>query len=228
MRSIAALSCRSSTPALAWRGKIRITDRSGASAEVDLRYAVTIDDVIAKINETDGVSVTAVADGDAIRLIDDTGATTNNLRVAEVNGGTTAASLGLANINVAASEATGSDVLSLHSGTLAGRLRDGSGLSLREGVADLTVTFRDGSSPLSIDFNELAAQDTRDTVTLGDVLDAINAADPARLTAEISADGDRIVLTDLTSDTGGTFSIASANGGTLAEELGIAARRRRR
>jgi flagellar hook-associated protein 2 len=86
----------------------------------------------------------------------------------------------------------------------------------------LTVTFQDGSSPLSINFNDLAAFDKRDTVTLGNVIDKINAADATRLKAEISADGDRIVLTDLTSDTGGTFSVASASGGTLAEELGIA------
>ena len=65
------------------------------SAEIDLRYAVTIDDVIKKINETDGVSVTAVADGDALRIVDDTGSTTSNLRIAEVNSGTTAAGLGL-------------------------------------------------------------------------------------------------------------------------------------
>jgi flagellar hook-associated protein 2 len=204
------------------RGKIRITDRSGAAAEIDLRYAVKIDDVIAKINEADGVQVTAVADGDAIRLVDDTGSSNNNLRVAEVNGGTTAAGLGLAGIDVAADEATGSDVLSLHRGIRASQLRDGSGLSLRQGVADLTVTFRDGSSPLSIDFNDLAASDKRDTATLGDILDRLNAADPTRLSAAISADGDRIVVTDLTSDTGGTFGVASANGGSLAEELGIA------
>ncbi len=63
----------------------------------------------------------------------------------------------------------------------------------------------------------------RDTATLGDLLDTINAADPARLKASISADGDHIELVDLTADTGGTFSVASAFGGSVAEELGLTA-----
>ncbi|MCA9270894.1 MAG: hypothetical protein KDA41_20580, partial [Planctomycetales bacterium] len=83
------------------RGKIRITDRSGDSADIDLRYALNIDDVLEAINTSEKINVTAVAEGDAIRLVDNTGATTANLSVAEVSGGSTAADLGLAGINVA-------------------------------------------------------------------------------------------------------------------------------
>src|SRR5262249_27396524 len=57
------------------RGKIRITDRSGASAEIDLRYARSIDDVLSAINNNHDINVTAVAQGDSIRLIDKTGQT---------------------------------------------------------------------------------------------------------------------------------------------------------
>src|SRR5205814_2182585 len=49
------------------RGKIRVTDRSGASAEIDLRYARTIDDVLAAVNDNHEINVSAVALGDHIR-----------------------------------------------------------------------------------------------------------------------------------------------------------------
>ena len=44
-------------------GKIRITDRSGASAVVDLRYAHDVDDVLDAINHADGISVRARPSG---------------------------------------------------------------------------------------------------------------------------------------------------------------------
>ncbi|HZN35319.1 MAG TPA: flagellar filament capping protein FliD, partial [Pirellulaceae bacterium] len=56
--------------------------------------------------------------------------------------------------------------------------------------------------------------------TLGNLLDRINAADPAKLAARISADGKRIELEDLTAG-GGAFAVTSPVGGSLAEELGL-------
>jgi len=200
------------------RGKIRITDRRGDSAVVDLRFARTVDDVLEAINAADGIDVTAVASGDSFRLIDNTGQTLSNLIVSEVSGGTTAADLGLAGINVAASEATGTDVLRLFSGLSLGRLNDGNGVNFSGALSDLEVTFRDGSANLLVDFLAVAGQPER---TLGDVLNTLNTADPARLKAELSAGGDQIVLTDLTADSGGTFSVSSVSGGTTAEDLGL-------
>ncbi len=133
------------------RGKIRITDRSGSSEVIDLRYAQTVDDVLLAINSADDISVTAVADGDHFRLIDTTGQTAANLRVQEVSGGNTAADLGLATINVAADEAFGQDLLSLYDDLELDRLNDGRGIRLSQGVADLEVTLRDGTV-LEVDF----------------------------------------------------------------------------
>jgi flagellar hook-associated protein 2 len=317
------------------RGKIRITDRSGASAVIDLRYAQTIDDVIQAINSNETINVSASTNGDRLVLTDNIGQTTSNLRVQEVSGGHTAADLGLASIDAAANSASGNDVLSLYNGLSLSSLNDGNGVNFNEGLADLHVTFRDGSSPLDIDFhrlaqaankasgttdaasgingdlkftavqtggdydgvtvqfvdngdvtqgNETVAYDsntktltididqgatTADNViaavannptvsalftaargtggdgsglvsltdtattsggaaaaagsesTLGDIINTINAAAPTRLKAQLSASGDRIELVDLTAG-GGTFSVASANGGTTAEDLGIA------
>jgi flagellar hook-associated protein 2 len=195
------------------RGKIRITDRSGASAVVDLRFAATVGDVIAAINSNETINVTASTRGDSFHLVDYSGGS-GQLRVQEVEGGSTAADLGLL-LSVAADEAAGQDVFQLYDGLELATLNDGNGVSLRAELADLTVTFRNGSSPLSIDLGEIS--------TVGELLDALGAADPARLSASISADGDRIELTDLTADTGGTFSVASAHGGSVAEELGLTA-----
>ncbi len=133
------------------RGKIRVTDRSGASAEIDLRYARTIDDVLAAINDNPDIDVSAAAVGDRIRLIDGTGQTAANLRVQEVGGGTTAASLGLSGINVAASQADGADVLRLYAGLGLNQLNDRNGVVFDEALSDLTVQFRDGTTR-SVDF----------------------------------------------------------------------------
>lgn len=199
------------------RGKIRITDRNGEAATIDLRYAQTIEDVVAAINATDTIEVTASIQGDRLKLTDRSGGS-SNLRVQEVSGGSTAADLGLGGINVAADSALGADVVKLHADLALSQLNDGNGLSIRTGVSDLNVTFRDGTS-LEVDFNRVTPPRTEKT--LGELITTINEADPTRLHAEISADGDRIVLTDLTSNTGGTFAVTSTAGGTLAEDLGL-------
>ncbi|MEX2175117.1 MAG: flagellar filament capping protein FliD [Pirellulaceae bacterium] len=199
------------------RGKIKITDRSGATGVIDLRFAQTIDDVLAAINASDEIEVEAVAAGNQLRLTDSTGGA-GNLRVQEVSGGTTAADLGLAGIDVAADQATGQDIVSLFNGLELDRLNDGSGLGLRSELADLEITFRDNSAALQIDLNPAGEPEPR---TLGEIVDRLNAADPARLQAAISGDGQRLVLTDLTADGGGTFAASNPMTGGVAEELGL-------
>src|SRR5438128_2332796 len=48
------------------RGQFRITDRSGANAVIDVSNAVTVDDVISKINTSLGVTVRASVQGDKL------------------------------------------------------------------------------------------------------------------------------------------------------------------
>src|SRR5690606_18472803 len=87
---------------------------------------------------------------------------------------------------------------------------DGTGL-----VLDTDTTITSGgalAAPLAAT-NEL---------TLGEVLSVLNAADPTRLRAEIGPDGDRILLTDLTADNGGTFEVVALNGSQAAADLGFA------
>src|SRR6476620_4124378 len=51
-------------------GKIRITDRSGATAVIDLSYARTVDDVLNAISSDTSINVSAVAVGDSFKLVD--------------------------------------------------------------------------------------------------------------------------------------------------------------
>jgi flagellar hook-associated protein 2 len=191
------------------RGSIRITDRNGDKALIDLSTAQSVDDVIKAINNNTSINVTATAEGDHFKLTDNTGGT-GNLIVQDVAGGTTAVGLGLAGINVAASTADGTDVFALHVGTKLTALNDGNGVQLRSGN-DLAVTLADEST-LDIDLGT--------ATTLGDVITAINAADPLKLSAQISADGNRIEVTDLTAGAG-TFAVANVGVGTAATDLGL-------
>ena len=135
-------------------GSIQITDRSGATATIDLSQARTVDDVINDINSNTSIHVTASAVGNSFQLTDDTGKTASNLQVSEVGGGTTAASLGLANINVAANQATGSTVLSLFNDLPLSALNQGVGVQFDNALPDLQVNFQDGTST-TVDFNQL-------------------------------------------------------------------------
>ena len=191
------------------RGSIRITDRNGDKALIDLSTAQSVDDVIKAINNNTSINVTATAEGDHFKLTDNTGGT-GNLIVQDVAGGTTAVGLGLAGINVAASTADGTDVFALHVGAKLTALNDGNGVQLRSGN-DLAVTLADEST-LEIDLGT--------ATTLGDVITAINAADPLKLSAQISADGNRIEVTDLTAGAG-TFAVANVGVGTAATDLGL-------
>lgn len=143
------------------RGKFRITDRSGASAEIDLSLARDVNDVLKAINENTTLSVRAEVQGDRLRIVDLTGQTASNLIVADIGGGTTAASLGLSGINVAANSADGQDIVRLFDELSLDRLNDDNGLKLDKVLADLQVTFRDGSDPLSIDFNRVGQPGTK-------------------------------------------------------------------
>ena len=191
------------------RGTIRITDRAGNTADIDLRLARTVDDVLNAINNNTTASVSVATVGDTFVLTDTSGGA-GNLRVQDVGGGLTALDLGLAGINVAANETTGADILSLHSATKLAALNGGTGVPLAGGN-DLTITLADATT-LNVDLGA--------ATSLGAVLTALNAANPAKLSASIAADGNRIELTDLTAG-GGAFAVTSVGTGTAAEALGL-------
>jgi flagellar hook-associated protein 2 len=203
------------------RGKIRITDRSGASAEIDLSTAQTVEDVLAAINGSSSINVAAVLSGDRIRLIDRTGQSASNLKVQEVAGGKTAASLGLAGINVAADTVDGQDMLHLYDGVQLAALNDGRGIRSSTVLPDIQYTLRDGTTG-SIDLSPIitGGSTVDKETTLGQVLQRINAAAPGKLKVEISADGKRLVATDLTQGDG-AFELNSLYDSSALADLGL-------
>jgi len=203
------------------RGRILITDRSGARSEIDLSTAQTLDDVLQAINESRTINVTAVAQGDHLRLIDNTGQSVSNLIVQEVDGGTTAASLGLAGINAAASAADGQDILRAYEALDLRHLNDGNGVIFQTALPDVGFTLRDGSAG-NIDFSPIipGGSEVDYEFTLGDVIERINEASPGKLQAELSPDGQRIVLRDLTTGTG-EFTVYSLYESEALQDLGL-------
>lgn len=203
------------------RGRIRITDRSGASAEIDLSSAQSLSDVLEAINSAAGIRVTAEVHGDALRLVDRTGQNASNLRVEEVGTGTTAAALGLDGINTPSPVADGRDIVRLYRGLSLDALNDGTGVAVHPSLPDIQYTLRDGTTG-QIDLSPIvpgSSQVLREA-TLGEVLDRINAAAPDKLRVDIAPDGDRLVITDLTSGSG-TFSLEPLYGSSALKDLGL-------
>lgn len=199
-------------------GQLRITDKSGESSVIDLRFATTVDDVLDAINSDATINVAATIEGDSFKLTDNTGQS-GTLSVVEIGSGKTAADLGLAGINAsgATTSATGDDVYALHKTTRLSQLNDGNGVYFTDDAAevdDLVFTFADESGPLGLDLSGAA--------TLGDVVDAINNSEElaGKITAAIAADGNRLELTDLTSGAG-TFSVSNGVLGSAADDLGL-------
>jgi flagellar hook-associated protein 2 len=198
-------------------GEIRITDKAGEDAVIDLRFATNIDDVLTAINSNTDINVTATVEGDQIRLTDNTGQG-GTLSVQEVNNGNTAVDLGLLGISAAGATTTGlgSDIFALHSGTRLSTLNDGNGVyftNSTSAVDDLVFTLRDGSE---------VGLDLSGSETLGDIVDKINDSEDldGDVTAAIAADGYRLILTDNTAGAG-TFSVANGVLGTAADDLGL-------
>lgn len=192
-------------------GKIKITDRSGTSAVIDLTGVRTIDDVLDAINNNSTADVTASVDGGKIVLTDNTGQTTVNLRVQEVSSGKTAASLGLSGINTAMNSASGSDIVYLAGNLNLNTLNDGIGVETNGSAADITYTLSNG------DTGEIMLSGAK---TLGNVIDKIHAASNY-LTASIGSDGKHLILTDSSGGTTSTFAVNAANGSKALADLGL-------
>lgn len=195
------------------RGSIRVTDRSGASQSIDLRFAQTASDVVDAINSNDKLSVVASLEGDHFVLKDVSGSSTGNLTVSDLNGGTTALDLGLAGISSNSNSASGNGVVSLSPSTALRTLLDGRGIELPQSGTALKFDLQDGTS---VDFT---SQLNSDTASLGKLIDEINSAAAGKLSAKIAADGKSLELEDLTSG-GSTFAVSSPDG-TLATQLGL-------
>ena len=200
-------------------GEIRITDRSGASAVINVSDAQNINDVVQAINSAGTIGVTASTDDGHIVLTDSTGQTVSNLQVQEVDGGTTAASLGLAGIDVAANSASGKDIFTLSNNLQLSVLNDGAGIQTTgsSSLPDIQYTLHDGTSG-TINLSGLNSDST-----LGDVIQQINSQTDGKLQVSLAANGQGLVVDDTTAaaNPSGTLSISNATGSTAASDLGL-------
>jgi flagellar hook-associated protein 2 len=192
------------------RGLFRITDRSGKSAVIDVTSAVTINDVLKKINTALDVSVRAAATGDEITLTDISGATTSNFSIQDLGDGHAAADLGIVS-DVAASTITGTDVNSLGPQTLLENINDGRGVRRTAVGVDFQVTI--GSNTVDVTLGP-------DVKSIGDVVNAINAQGGVHLTAKIVPGANGIRLTDKLTGSR-TITVTEVNGSKAASDLGI-------
>jgi flagellar hook-associated protein 2 len=192
------------------RGSIKITDRSGESATIDLSAAFDIDDVLSAINENGDISVTASTSGGRLVLTDTTGSTSSNLIVAEIGTGTTAADLGIAG-SVSADSVTGSEVHYLTGDFTLDQINDGNGIFQVEGLADLRISLQDETT-LDIDFDSI--------FNLTELVSAINDHDDNGGKVTASLTNGRLVVTDSTTGSG-TFGVSDLNGASVVEPLGL-------
>ncbi|MCP4591136.1 MAG: flagellar filament capping protein FliD [bacterium] len=121
------------------RGKIRITDRSGASADVNLTTVVTLSDVVDEINSAQGINVRARISGDALVVEDLNENATTEMSIVDVGVGRTAADLGVAQ-SVADNLITGADLVYLADSTALDALNDGNGVRNHVAGGDFRIT----------------------------------------------------------------------------------------
>ena len=192
-------------------GQVQLTDRSGASASIDLSGASTLNDVITAINGAGlGVKAAVNSAGDGIQLTDTTGSTASNLIVADVGGGTTAADL-----HIAADTASNG----VNSGDLNVRyISENTKLSTLDGGAG----FQPGKFQITDSKGKSATVNlTGSTITtIGDVIQAINTSGVG-VTASINSTGDGILLKD-TAGGDGTMQVTDQGGGSAAASLNLA------
>jgi flagellar hook-associated protein 2 len=135
------------------RGSFEIVDGEGAVATINVSDAVTLADVVEKINAAE-VNVRAEVRGDGLVLTETTG---GELRVREVDGAHVAADLGFGAGNTydPGGRIVGSAVVYLADGTPLSALNDDNGIRRAEAGGDFTI------NGITIDLSEILKSETR-------------------------------------------------------------------
>lgn len=181
-------------------GTLRL-ENAGQVHDLDLSGAGTVGDIIDLVEDLDiGIRVVISDEGDRLHFINELSG--SHMSIGEVAGGQTATQLG---------------VRSMMRSTSLSVFNDGQGVEALEGLTDLLITLHDDSS-FEVDLDGCT--------TVGDVLDAINAAataafgDPPPLVAGLAANGNGIELVDASTG-GGRLIVESVNGSIAGDQLGL-------
>ena len=191
-------------------GTIRLTDRSGDSAVIDLSDAVTLGDVARKVDES-GLDLSLSAHDDRLRLTA-TGSGAGSIVVEDITG-QAAAELGLAGTS-ATDRLDGSSIFMVTEAFTFAFLNDGNEpLTLVDGAGnpDLLITATDGST------FEVVLDEAE---TLADVVAAINTADDNLGSVTAAVVNGRLELTD-TAGGGGTVSADDVGNSRVVRSLGL-------
>ena len=186
-------------------GSFSITDRAGASGTVTITSSMTLANVITAIgNVSSNLTASINSSGNGITIRDTSSVITNSLTVSEVDGGTTALSLGI--VGTKDGNIEGMDLnAALSTSTLISELNGGDGLTL----GDINVINGAASSAVSLS----------SATTIAEVINLINAAASGTVTASIDSAGTSL---QVVSNNSSTIAVVNNVGtDTTAEELGI-------
>lgn len=199
------------------RGQFRITDRSGESTIIDTSDAVTLEDVLKKINTSIDVSVKATLSDNAIVLTDTTGQSVSNLRVQDLGDGQSAKDLGIV-ANTSSNISTGTKIGTLQLSTPLSKLNDGRGVTLASSGTDFHLAMADGSE---FDVSLAGAK------TVGDVITKISGQLAGKGYVAIAPGGTGLRIIDQTADytdpdnpVAAPMTLTSVSG-TAAADLGL-------
>lgn len=209
------------------RGKIVVTDSSGASTMVDLSRAGTVSEVLSAINSAGGVQVRATV-RDGAFVIEDLAAGSGTMRIANAAGYTTATSLGIAK-DAVGGVLTGNRVHGLTEQTALSSLNDGNGVFISntfgEGAFDFEIKIGGGPAVrVNLGTKYSGVEPIAAAVsTIGGVIERIHEALQEHypdVTASIDATGTRLVLTDTQNRSIAVTNRATALGNAAAD-LGL-------
>src|SRR5665213_2407632 len=192
------------------RGQFRITDGSGHSDVIDVSAAVSLDDVVKKINTALDINVKASIQNNHLVLTDQSGQNLTHFSVADLGDGSAAAGLGIVG-NTTGTSIIGTNINTLSATTALAGLNDGRGVRAAGGASDFQVNLADGTNV------QVALGNAQ---TIGDVIAAINTAGGSKLKAALNTTNNSIDLTDTTGG-GGSPAVVALNNSTAAHDLGL-------
>ncbi len=182
------------------RGSIRIIDRVGGEAVIDLSGETTLQEVIDRINENENVQVVASFRADRITILDESGGL-GDFSVSNEGGSNTATDLGIEDVT-SSSLIYGSTINQLSTRSLLSAFNDGNGVFIRDGgLTDFELTVDGQPASFAID---LGRQDS--PIGLDTLLEDLN-------------DGDGIAIND--DPDRPDFTIVTSTGQEIDIDLGV-------
>lgn len=123
-------------------GRIKVTDKAGSEATIDLVSARSVSDVVSAINASSAIQVRASVDGDHLKIEDLSGGG-GALKISDVGAGKAATDLGIVG-STTGDAIVGGNIAFIGESTLLRQLNDGNGIRVQKSAPDFSVTLGDG------------------------------------------------------------------------------------